>query len=297
MRSSDALGKALRAKLYKIMSEVEGVRFEEIKNDEGLKTSILEDPLFSLTITSATSFKVSALPRDICRSLLRDYLYGFERVKSQWASTSLLAQERKTAWALVSAYYCSFFAAIESLRLCGLHKLSLSKEEGEKLFKPHGGPHLSSILAKSNFKGVISPDFSEIGYTSTGDKPHAATWNLLDTVVFPIVSSKASACQEILKFSNMCKGASGWEKPSDIRNRWNYRDSLYFSDIGETSSSPFLKIIAEDEVASSWIRGKFSVRDEKDSAASIGSLARLLHGAIVDTYDYGFVDSKFMVLD
>lgn len=294
MRSADALGKALRGKLANILAEMGEFNLQEIESDEGLKSSIIEDPLFSIEIISNDSFTVSAPPRDICKSLLRDYHYGYIRVKNQWQNTQELANKKSIAWTLVSAYYCAFFSAIEALRMCGTHLLSFSQDEATKVFSGLGGPHVSKILEKSNFKGIISSDFSKIGYTSNGEKPHQTAWRQLQSTVLPIISKKNPSWAEIAKFKNICNGTSGWEIPSDIRNRWNYRDPLFFSRIGSSCESPFLKLLCDDSAASSWIRAQVKIRNERDSAACIATLTQLMQGAIEDTYQYGFLDSKYL---
>lgn len=295
MRSADALGKALRGKLANFLFEMGEFTLQEIESDEGLKSNILQDPLFSITINSADSFTVSASPKDICRSLLRDYHFGYSRVRRQWQNTQTLAQTNSVAWALVSAYYCSFFGAIEALRVCGNHLLTLSGSEASLLFSRIGGPHLAAILKKRNFRGVVSSDFSRIGYTSIGEKPHQAAWLNLKDVVLPVVSKSNPSWSDIAKFRNICGGVSGWEAPSDIRNRWNYRDPLYFGRIGQNSASPFLKLLDDNTAASSWIRANIKIRNEADSAASIASLAQFIQESIEDTYQYGFLNSKFLL--
>lgn len=288
MRSAEALGKALSVKLTDIFQEHGPFSIEEIRSDDGLKSNLLTDPIFSVEITSDNSFRVTANPKDISRAILRDYYYGYCRVKSQWASTTTLAAKKGVAWTLVSAYYCSFFGAIEALRVCGTHLLSLSSDEAKSLFSKCGGPHLDAILTKKNFRGVISSDMSTIGYTHHGEKPHATAWIEMQRSVLDIVPSKVSSWEEIAKFRLMCKGKNGWEAPSDIRNRWNYRDSNYYGSLGDSAASPFLNLIRDSGAASAWIRGQSSVRSEADSAASIAILAQFIQGAIQGSFDFGF---------
>lgn len=292
MRSADALGKALRGKLANIISEMGEFTLEEIESDEGLKSNIIEDPLFSIEINSSDSFTVSATPRDICRSLLRDYHFGYLRVESQWQNAITLVDRKSIAWALVSAYYCSFFGAIEALRVCGTHLLTFSGDEAKQAFSTAGGPHLKKILDKKNFKGIVASDFSKIGYTANGDKPHQAVWQQIQGVVLPIIAKTSPSWVDIAKFKNMCKGAEGWEPPSEIRNRWNYRDPLYFGKIGANSESPFTKLLTDDHAASTWIRAQARVKNECDSAASIATLTQFIRGAMQDTYQFGFLASK-----
>lgn len=294
MRSADALGKALRGKLAHIISEMGEFTLEEIELDDGLKSNIIEDPLFSIKIISNESFTVSAAPRDICRSILRDYHFGYMRVESQWKNATALAERKSIAWALVSAYYCSFFGSIEALRVCGTHLLNFSGNEAKQAFSGIGGPYLQNILGIRNFKGVVASDFSKIGYTKTSEKPHQATWQQVNGIVLPIIAKTSPSWVDIAKFKNMCNGTGGWEIPSDIRNRWNYRDPLYFGKTGTNSESPFVKILTDDNAASSWIRGQTNVRNECDSAASIATLTQLIRGAIHDTYEHGFLSSKFL---
>ncbi|MBB3292758.1 hypothetical protein FHT39_001397 [Mitsuaria sp. BK045] len=292
MRSADALGRVLRANLASILQEAGQLYIKDLQFEDSLKTRILEDPLFCIQAISNDSFKVVALPHDVCRSIVRDYYFGYERVKAQWESTTVLVNEGKVAWAVVSAYYCSFFAAIEALRLCRSHALSLTSDEARTVCGKMAGPYVAKLFERRNFKGVISADYSEIGYTSSGERPHQAAWRLLNDQVLPSVPKSSAAWLEILKFSNMCEGRGGWEIPSDIRNRWNYRDSAYFGNHGRISSNPFLKLIREESAASSWIRGQVGVRSENDAAASMGALAKLLHLAICDSFDYGFMSSR-----
>lgn len=290
MRSARSLGKALRGKLYNIASEAGILSLNEIEQEGGLKSNLLEDPLFSISTVSDQAFTVTAPPRDICRALLRDYYYGYLRVKRQWEDALALAQNQSVAWSLVSAYYCSFFGAIETLRLCGTHQLSLNREESIKIFSKVGGAHVNSLIAKSNFKGTISPDFSTIGYTVNGEKPHQTMWPQFNQSVLKIIPDTNPSWPDIAKFINICHGAKGWQKPSDIRNRWNYRDSLYFSQAGKRYESPYIKLMSDADNASSWIRAQVGVRNENESAASIAILAQFIYGAIDDSYKYGFLN-------
>ena len=291
MRSANSLGKALRKKLYAIYQELENHELEEIKKDDGLKSNIIDDPIFSIAIISNNSFTVAAPPKYICKSLLRDYYYGISRINKQWENTTLLSKQESIAWAVISAYYCSFFSAIEAIRICGTHLLTLSTDEATKIFTSLGGPHAHSLISRRNFKGVISSDFSKIGYIANGEKPHQSAWNQLHKDVLSLIPESDTSLNEITKFKNMCKGKQGWELPSEIRNRWNYRNPMYFSSLGKASSSPFNKIISDQSIASDWIRSMVSIRDEKDSAASIATLTQLLYGALQDSYEYGFSDT------
>lgn len=295
MRCASSLGKALRGKLAEILAETGKISILEVSSEEGLKTRIIEDPLFNVQAVSGTSFRVTASPGDISRAIVRDYYYGYLRVKKQWESVELLIQNRNIAWAIVSSYYCSFFCAVEALRLCGCHALSLSPVESNTLFESMSGSHIDNLRKTKHFKGVLSEDFTEIGYTTTGDKPHYAAWQMLSREVLSKIPRKNAAWMDAIKFSNMCKGQSGWEIPSEIRNRWNYRDPTYFSTLGEQSANPFLKLIADPDAASSWIRGQVTIRNENDSAASMAALASLLHLAITDTYDFGFRSAKNII--
>jgi hypothetical protein len=293
MRSANTLGKYLRTRLQAIVLELGEIELDEIRRDDGLKSNLIEDPLYSIQLVSGNSFKVVAQPADITKALLRDFLFGAHRVDQQWQGTRLLAERGLTAWALVSSYYCAFFGAIESLRLCGIHTLTLTAEESDRLFSKAGAPHAAPIRAHRNFRGKIAGDLSSIGYTANGEKPHQSTWRQLASDVFSIVPNSESSWVDLSKFSQMCLSSSGWELPSEIRNRWNYRDSLYFSRLGTSSSNPFLGLLLkESSESSSWIKGKTGIRNENDSAASVAALTRLLHLAIEDTVKFGVYSAK-----
>lgn len=288
MRSANVLSKYLRTRLQAIVSELGDIKLTDIMRDDGVKSNLIDDPLYSIQIVSSTSFKVEANPVDLSKAITRDFLLGASRIQKQWEGTRILAEQGLTAWALVSAYYCSFFCAIESLRLCGTHSLSLTADESERLFSKAGGPHLAAIKKHTGFRGKISNDLSSIGYTANGDKPHQATWRNLASDVLPIVPNTEKSWVDISKFSQMCSNKGGWQFPSDIRNRWNYRDASYFSALGNASSNPFLGLLLkEGSESTSWIKSKNGVQTESDSAASIAALTRLLQLAIEDTVKFG----------
>ena len=293
MRSASTLGKYLRTRLQALVLELGEIELDDIRRDDGLKSNLLEDPLYSIQLVSGTSFKVVTRPADLTKAILRDFLFGANRVDQQWEGTRLLAERGLTAWALVSAYYCAFFGAIESLRICGIHTLTLTNDESDRLFSSTGGPHTTAIRTHRSFRGKIAGDLGSIGYTANGDKPHQSTWRQLASDVFSIVPNSESSWTDLSKFSQMCLNGNGWELPSDIRNRWNYRDSLYFSTLGASSSTPFLGLLLKDSSeSSSWIKARTGIRSENDSAASIAALTRLMHLAIEDTVKFGVYSAK-----
>ena len=284
MRSADALGKYLRTKLTNIFEVSSNLTLRELKKSDSLKSRILEDPLFTRVSEGHGSFKVDANPPDICQALLRDYYFGYQRVSKQWKSAQLIAASNKNwAWAVITSYYCAFFGTIEALRICGHLSLSFSKDESIIL-----NGDIDSV-SNRNFMGVISNDFSLIGLIPNGEKPHRVVWENLSKVILKQLPDKVKAFPEISKFKLMCNSANGWEFPSDVRNKWNYRDAIYFDYLGDRASTTFSKVLPDKEAASKWITNQSSCSGDEEAIASIAVLANFLYSAIDETYKECFL--------
>lgn len=295
MRSAEALANILKNALDSILEAAGGASFEDIRLDDGVKARILADPLFTIEIVSEDAFCVKANPTDICISILRDYYHGFLRAERQWLSAnSLAADSDHIAWTVVSAYYCAFFCAIEILRILGRFPLSLSQAEATLFARRAVGAHKQDFLSKGhrNFVGSPSGDFSEITFKASGDRPHQFAWQQLSSTAFSYFPKKTGDWVELGKFKNICIGKKGWENPSDIRNRWNYRDSTYFGALGRKSSQPFLKLLQDRSSASAWIKDRPKVTSEVDSIASLAALGQFLFGAVKEAYQIGFPDQN-----
>jgi hypothetical protein len=284
MRSADALGKYLRIKLQATFDICGTISINEIRNSDGIKGRILSDPLFKVNLVNSNSFKVCALPTDISESIIRDYYFGYIRAKKQWNSVQLLVKSGKyAAWSLVTAYYAAYFSAIEALRICGHIPLTLSGKE--KI------PILNLPADKNNFSGVIGYDLSEIGFMTSGGKSHQVIWNSLQKNVLSKLPIKVCVLPEMIAFKGICSSNKSWELPSSIRNRWNYRDAIYFDSYGENLSSEFIKIIKDKDAASDWIIQNTKLKSESDSINSIAALANLLFWAIDDSYQHCFINN------
>jgi hypothetical protein len=291
MRSAEALGQLLCRQIYEISAIAGSVSRREILLDEGVKSRILEDPFVSIDITADDTFIAELSPTDLCLSMLRDYHFGYLRAQQQWTSAlSLSADHKNIAWTVISIYYCSFFSALEILRIQRRVPLSLDGASAKMLFHRATGLSKGKFIAKDqrNFIGLVSNDFSKITFKANGIRPHQFVWNQLSNTTFSDLPSKVVAWEEFSKFKNICRGKGGWEIPSDIRNRWNYRDSLYFTTTGMASIQPFFSLLGNSDSASAWIRGNGRSRCENDAISSIAAMCHLLYGAMKNSYDFGF---------
>ena len=292
MRSADVLGSLLIAKISDMISLAGDLTPEEIMIHDGLKTHIIEDPYTSISISSEDSFKVEVVPVDISAAILRDYYYGYLRANQQWSSTKeLLKNDNHIAWAVVTSYYCAFFCAIEILRLQGKFLISLAKEDSEKLFSRATGIGKPAFLSKNHtgFVGTISKDFTSIEFKANGAKPHQFAWIQMSHTTFPAFPKRTSDWIELERLKRMCKGDKSWEFPSDIRNRWNYRDANFFSSQGKKSAFPFLKILTGKDSATGWITDHGKISSENDAIASLATMVCFLQGGLEDSYMRGFL--------
>lgn len=289
MRSANILGKVLKQRVGELMEAAGKIYDTELQRQESLKSHVLDDPLYKVTPLNASSFRIDAPNADLSRALLRDFHLGSKRIEQQWRNTEVLASSQHVAWTLVSAYYCSYFGAIEAMRICGAPMISLSPDEGRQLFGKSSTPIPTGLIEKRNFRGELSSDLSRIKFTSSGEKPHKAAWDGFSSKVMPYIQGDVGKYIEISRFKDIADGANGWEAPSDIRNRWNYRDATYFTKQGQQHAKPFLALIHESSHASRWIQERPRARDELDRISSVAAIAQLLKGAIVESHEHGLL--------
>jgi hypothetical protein len=291
MRSADALARLLVTKMSDIRFYSGEVSNNEIIKHDGIKSHILEDPFSVVSILSDDSFKVDTMPSDISLAVLRDYHHGFQRVNQQWLSVKELSKnDDHVAWTVVSVYYCAFFCAVEILRLQGKFLMSLTTDESNILFKAATGSQKEKFLSKghTNFVGSISHDFLSIEFKSSGAKPHKFAWSQLAHSTFGALPNRTSDWIELDRFKKICKGTTTWEQPSDIRNRWNYRDAVFFGPRGKGYAYPFLKILKGKDSATAWVTDHCKVSSENDAIASLAVICQFLWGALEQSYSLGF---------
>lgn len=257
--------------------------YSRITYNDGLKYSILHDPLVEVTVESPTSFSISErIDGDlilegpsICEGRLVDFVLGAKRVKAQY--DNLLASKNSnvnTGWLIVTAYYSAFFAAIEMARLHGLLPMSLASEDIRTLLSKMSGPsNLTQQFAGSppqNFIGEVSGN--KIIYRSSGAKPHVAAWDQVRKHVLKGVVDKTGWIEAAILIYFL-SGERSWKPPSELRNDWNYKRADLF--IKNNRGIQFRKLIGNADGGQKWLM-QIKHADEENQISILAALAETL---------------------
>jgi hypothetical protein len=245
-----------------LIAQSHPVALDRLSFGASLKYLILNDPNISVEITSPSSFDVYESQHGLIiangpalsQARLADFFLGSTRVRKQYEAVLKLRDGgAPTAWLLISAYYCSFFACIELCKL--LNRVLFGLEDDDLAIlrnKAHGPLHAQFFAAPpNNFVGVEYA--GKLQFRSSGAKPHAAAWESAQLALRPLYALKgwpdANRLLELLSDPEY--------SPSRIRNNWNYKRSDYFGTLGEQNGLEFKKLIGNPAGASAWLsRGK-----------------------------------------
>jgi hypothetical protein len=140
------------------------------------------------------------------------------------------APERSETWAAVTAYYLGFFSASVILRLVGIPNVFLPRDRLASLrlmcTAPHFPPAGSFQFTTGNTLSVTSVELK----LSIAEKSHEATWKSLLGLLKALKDDKAIvfAADEADFYDSLCSNSFcskgvGFDWPSDVRNKANYR--------------------------------------------------------------------------
>lgn len=257
--------------------------YSRVTFNDGLKYSILHDPLVEVIVESPTSFSISErIDGDliisgpsISEGRLVDFVLGAKRVKAQY--DNLLASRESnvnTGWLIVTAYYSAFFAAIEIARLYGYFPMSLADEDVRYLeLKLTGNTDIIRRFSGSrpkNFVGEVSGN--KIIFRASGDKPHVAAWDQIRKHVFKDMVDSTGWVEAVI-LMNFLSGDRSWKNPSELRNEWNYKRADLFA---KTSRGiQFRKIIGNADGGLKWL-AQTKHADEESQISILAALVETL---------------------
>lgn len=250
-----------------------------------LKYLILNDPLICIEINATDKFEIFEVNHGmsiangpaLSEARVSDFLLGATRVKRQYDTLVAMKDSgANSAWLLVSAYYCAFFACIEIAKLFNKISFSLDPEDINDLkYKATGSQHAAFFAAShSNFVGYEYA--GKIVFQAVGTKPHVAAWtNCKQSLnqIFPSTSwIEVSTINSILDTPEF--------SPSRIRNIWNYKRSDFYGSIGEDKAREFKKLIGNPSGSYNWLK-KPASRIETLEPCIIPALCEPLSAAVI----------------
>jgi hypothetical protein len=285
-RCSQVIADKCTALIANHISQSQPFTLDRLSFGASLKYLVLHDPSITIEITSPTSFDiyesqhglVVANGPALSQARLADFFLGSTRVRKQYdAVLKLRDSGAPTAWLLISAYYCAFFACIEICKLLNRVSFGLEEDDIATLQIKSIGPSHAQFFAAApnNFVGVEYA--GKLQFRSSGAKPHSAAWEsallALRSLYAPKGWSDANLLLEILSNPDY--------SPSRIRNAWNYKRTDYFGTLGETKGAEFKKLIGNSNSVAGWLtrnRGRLDVQEP----CIIAVLCELLSTAVTD---------------
>lgn len=252
-----------------------------------LKYLLLNDRIISVEINDPCEFEafefhggmIAANGPALSEARVSDFVLGARRVKAQYEAVLKMKKSGvNSAWLLVSAYYCAFFASLEISKLFNRISLSLDSDDIDALrAKATGERHADFFTAgASNFVGYERA--GKLIFKSIGTKPHVAAWENCRHVLKQVLSHRD--WPEAKRY--LCILTDDKYSPSRIRNLWNYKRSDYYGDAGEHMGDSFKKLIGNPIGSSHWIMGKTTRIDELDPCI-IPVLCEPLTAAVVES--------------
>lgn len=253
-RCADVLAESCTSELARLIRIAGGLELDRLTFKSSLKAGILYDPALSVTILSENSFEVCEFAggeiRDdspaLAAARVSDFFLGATRVRRQYQTLlQLKAASLPSAWMVVTAYYCAFFASLE---ICKLHRrisVSCSRDDLSALSGKAVGEHRAAFFQSghSNFVGHLYA--GKLVFHSVGTRPHVAAWQNALCVVREVFGGRGwldgNHYVSILQKETF--------SPSAIRNEWNYKRADYYGVLGERRASEFNKIIGSPKSA------------------------------------------------
>lgn len=221
-------------------------------------------------------------------SIAKDFHNNYIRIRRLFETCTNPAYMKNTpaAWNLVTAYYTSFFCASEFLKLQGEHILFLTDDDIQ-LIKSISSTS-TAHLEQGSYTSSISLDPLD-GFTATIKKVnirhHQYVWDSFKR----ILTSALRGIEELSQSDRLKILRTIGEKdkfiprPSDIRNRWNYRDAHYFGPTGDAVASQYIKLIKSHESTSRWFQTSVSSNDNGQLACGLSFICHSLTEAIEKT--------------
>lgn len=253
------------------------------------KYSLLHEAQIKVEIISATSFSIfegeSDLPTvdgaAILEARFTDFLLGANRVKTQY-NDLVKAKDSHTssAWLLVTAYYCGFYACIELLKAANRIPLGLDIEDLNTLQPRATGAAKALFFDEKPLNFIGQHYANRLVFQSSGAKPHQYAWSQLNSLLKEAFNGKNWPEIEALKKIT----ADPQLNPSKVRNNWNYKRADYYGIAGERIGSNARKLIGNLTSSAKWITEQGESAAQDDSSRII-AICEVLTNAVIDAHD------------
>jgi len=269
--------------------------------DEGylLKSLILNGNSVDIRVVADNEFLVEIQDNIYYSSLSVSYRYSKYKVERQGylINTILSDQNSPMVWAMISAYYLSFYAALEIMRVSGRHQMHFYPEMINDINSNNISG--SSLTNHGDYTGqfldVDAGGTVSISFKRTGNRPHSSCWKNISDI---LKSSEIRQIQDIRRrrelqvLKNMVdQNFVDSFNPNDIRNHWNYSKADAYSFENDSIFDIFKNIFENKVCDTNWITGNIIPKTSpREVVGSIAFLSNVLIRSFKDT-------EKWLLLD
>ncbi len=275
--------KKVRSELNKL--DIESFAFQDFHPhiDGTFKRNLLTHKT-SFTYNSVDSHKICIKMSfdEYNEILFTDFLFGYKRITKQIESLDQLLKESNSpvAWNIVTTYYATFFMAIELCKLLGIYLIHFDRYEVLEWAKISGQPvnDFTGLLLAVREVNELSRDVT-IKITKFGDSPHMKIWDQLLGRIRREINKKNSSNSnhyDLELFKSFLSGQNRWEKPSAIRNLWNYNRADFYGELGEDNGNTFSKIIKNYSSSIQWAKSQAFSPNIIHNTSSVAYLYHIL---------------------
>jgi len=283
-RCAEVLATACVSKLASLIRVAGSLELDRLTFNSSLKYAILHDPSLVVQISSHNSFEVYELAGGIVRddspalaaARVSDFVMGAQRVKHQYETlVKMKSSSPSSAWLLVTAYYCAFFASIELSKVHDKISTSFIEDDLDLLALKAIGARRSDFFAAKPTNFVGSTHAGRLVFHGVGTRPHVAAWQNALYVIRKIFDSYAWIdAQHYISILD-----KEVYSPSAIRNEWNYKRADYYSSTGEKKASDFKKLVGNPKAAHAFLCQRKGLLNDFDPCV-IAVLCEVLAAAI-----------------
>jgi hypothetical protein len=255
----------------------------------GLKERILSGHSDN-RILNDDRFEASLSADNYFEALRFAWRYGYVRCHRQLLAAKDGADRTHvpTAWILVTAYYASFFAAVELLRAAGIWMLFLTDDEAAVVLESDCGGSGCSVSSGIYIGRVtwIQPEgVHRIRFSRGSGGMHAHVWKEIAQVLR--AKTQISDVDERLEFDRFAGflgcGQKAWGTLSETRNQWNYQRADFYGSLGKGEGAVLRKILRDESSAYGWARTRKLCRSTSSEAAAVGYAMFVLREVVEHT--------------
>lgn len=258
-------------------------------------TLISEACVNEVDVVGASSIHIVMSKSDYVAAIINELYFGAKRVATQCENVRQLdAVNAQAAWLVVTAYYACFFIANDIARASGRFTINLSHDELSAILRSSKCSNSKGMVPEANNSFFANVKIGEMDgevqleLRKHASKPHLIAWSNFHELIraaIKYISDDDSRIKHFHLIEKLLSGDGRWERPSSVRNTWNYTSAMYFAEYGDIDAKLFRSLIKSEKSCLGWGQNNLLYPDQKNLCASIAYLFHILkmaHGRILD---------------